>query len=234
MQQLERPIWSPHMSALFFGSISTVADTSELQRLAFNEAFRASGLDWNWDRESYREMLATSGGQERVSEYARSRGESVDASTVHSRKSEIFQTKLAEATVAARAGVVDTIRATKGKGWKLGLVTTTSSANVSALLDALSPDVQRQDFDVILDSASVENAKPDKAAYVLALHYLNETAGDCVAIEDNEDGVRSATSAGLACVAFPNENTIDGQFASAAQIVDHLDLATLHKLVRGQ
>jgi HAD superfamily hydrolase (TIGR01509 family) len=223
MQQLERPIWSPHMSALFFGSISTVADTSELQRLAFNEAFRASGLDWNWDRESYREMLATSGGQERVSEYARSRGESVDASTVHSRKSEIFQTKLAEATVAARAGVVDTIRATKGKGWKLGLVTTTSSA-----------DVQRQDFDVILDSASVENAKPDKAAYVLALHYLNETAGDCVAIEDNEDGVRSATSAGLACVAFPNENTIDGQFASAAQIVDHLDLATLHKLVRGQ
>ena len=38
------------MSAILFGSISTLADTSELQRRAFNEAFEAHGLDWNWSR----------------------------------------------------------------------------------------------------------------------------------------------------------------------------------------
>ena len=39
------------MSAILFGSISTLADTSEMQRAAFNEAFRAHGLDWSWSRE---------------------------------------------------------------------------------------------------------------------------------------------------------------------------------------
>ena len=36
------------MSAILFGSISTIADTSELQRQAFNQAFKAHGLDWDW------------------------------------------------------------------------------------------------------------------------------------------------------------------------------------------
>jgi hypothetical protein len=42
IHHLERHI----MSAILFGSISTLADTSELQRRAFNEAFSAHGLDW--------------------------------------------------------------------------------------------------------------------------------------------------------------------------------------------
>lgn len=50
------------MSAVLFGSISTIADTSELQRQAFNQAFRIHGLDWDWNREDYRGMLAASGG----------------------------------------------------------------------------------------------------------------------------------------------------------------------------
>ena len=39
------------MPAILFGSISTVADTSELQREAFNQAFAEHGLDWRWDRD---------------------------------------------------------------------------------------------------------------------------------------------------------------------------------------
>lgn len=41
------------LSALLFGSISTIADTSERQRHAFNEAFAEHGLDWQWDRDEY-------------------------------------------------------------------------------------------------------------------------------------------------------------------------------------
>ncbi len=53
------------MSALLFGSISTIADTSELQREAYNRAFEAHGLEWNWDRDRYRSMLDSSGGKNR-------------------------------------------------------------------------------------------------------------------------------------------------------------------------
>ena len=35
--------------AILFGSIGTLAETSDLQRNAFNEAFKISGLNWFWD-----------------------------------------------------------------------------------------------------------------------------------------------------------------------------------------
>jgi HAD superfamily hydrolase (TIGR01509 family) len=219
------------MSAILFGSISTIADTSELQRQAFNQAFAAHGLDWNWNQEDYRSMLAQSGGRARIAEYAKNRGEQVDADAVHATKSDIFQTSLASAQIAPRPGVIDTINAAQANGWKLALVTTTSIDNVSALLNALAPEVQRQDFDLIIDASQVQAPKPDKAAYVFALSELDESAEDCVAIEDNADGVRSAGAAGLPCVAFPNENTATNTITGAELRVDHLDPAQLRQLV---
>lgn len=215
------------MSAILFGSISTVADTSELQRQAFNQAFQAHGLDWRWDRDEYRAMLSTSGGRARIAEYARTLGQTVDETAVHDTKSKIFRESLTTAELAPRAGVVDTIKGAHSNGWKVGLVTTTSRDNISALLGALTPDVQTRDFDVIVDASSVDQPKPDRAAYSFAVDELDEVANDCVAIEDNVDGVEAAVAAGLACVAFPNENTAEHDFAAAERRVDRLDLDEL-------
>ena len=90
------------MPAILFGSISTLADTSELQRRAFDEAFASAELDWNWSRDDYRDMLGSNGGADRVSEYAKSVGTEVDAVAVHATKSSIFQQLLADADVQPR------------------------------------------------------------------------------------------------------------------------------------
>ncbi|MDQ2814700.1 MAG: HAD-IA family hydrolase [Actinomycetota bacterium] len=222
------------MPAMLLGSISTVADTSELQRQAFNQAFADHGLDWRWDRDQYRAMLATSGGQARIADFAASRGQRVDAQAVHETKSRIFRENLATARLAPRAGVVDTINAAKSSGWKVGLVTTTSRDNISALLDALSPDLTPQDFDVIVDASTVGAPKPDQAAYSFALRNLDEAPGDCVAVEDNVEGVQAAVAAGLTCVAFPNENTAQHDFAAADRRVDRLDAADLLHIAHGE
>jgi HAD superfamily hydrolase (TIGR01509 family) len=222
------------MSALLLGSISTVADTSERQRQAFNQAFAAHGLDWHWDRDDYRAMLSASGGQARIAEYARSRGEDVDAQAVHETKSKLFRDLLATAGLAPRPGVADTIKAAQDRGWKVGLVTTTSRANVSALLARLHPQLSDEDFDVIVDSANVDSPKPDPAAYVFALQALNEVPGDCVAVEDNVGGVQAAIAAGVPCVAFPNENTGQHDFSAAARRVGRLDFADLEALTSGR
>jgi HAD superfamily hydrolase (TIGR01509 family) len=221
------------MSALLLGSISTVADTSELQRQAFNQAFEAAGLDWRWDRDDYRAMLAQNGGQDRISEYAKSRGQTVNAQAIHESKSKIFRDSLATAGLAPRPGVADTIKAAKDRGWKVGLVTTTAHANVSALLDRLHPQLSDQDFDVIVDSSSVDAPKPYPDAYVFALQALTEAPGHCVAVEDNAGGVQAAVDAGVPCIAFPNENTGGLDFAGAAERVSRLDFATVAPLVRG-
>lgn len=218
------------MPAILFGSISTVADTSELQRRAFNEAFDAHGLDWTWDRDAYVEMLATSGGRDRVAAYAESRGEEVDAAAIHATKSQIFQELLAAGDVEPRPGVVETVEAAREGGVKLALVTTTSRDNVLSLVEALRSKVDISGFDLVLDSSDVEEPKPDKAAYALALVRLDEQPEDCVAIEDNEGGVQSATAAGLSCVAFPNANTAGHSFEQATDRVDRLEFAGLRSL----
>jgi HAD superfamily hydrolase (TIGR01509 family) len=218
------------MSAVLFGSISTVADTSELQRQAFNQAFETHGLGWRWDRDDYLAMLETSGGQARIDGYAQSQGQTVDAAEIHRTKSRIFQESLASAQLAARPGVLEAIGEAKGQGLKVGLVTTTSRENITALIGALSPDLSSGDFDVIVDAASAGRPKPDGAAYAFALESLGEEHGDCVAIEDNVDGVRAAKAAGLACVAFPNENTARHDFAAADRRVDRVDLSELQQL----
>lgn len=213
------------MPALLFGSISTLADTSELQRQAYNDAFAQHGLDWRWDRDAYVQMLTTNGGHDRVAHYAAARGETVDAAAVHATKSALFQQSVRAA--APRPGVVETVRAARAAGFQLGLVTATSAANVTALLEALGPDLAREVFDVVVTSADVDEAKPDPAAYLFALAGLGQDPAGCVAVEDNVGGLKAAADAGVACFAFPNVNTAAHNFGSAPQSTDALSFETL-------
>lgn len=219
------------MSAILFGSIGTIADTSELQRQAFNQAFKAHKLDWCWNRDEYLTMLEKSGGKNRIADYADSIGQTVDAEAIHQSKSEFFQKSLAESQLPPRSGVVETIQGAKSKGLKLALVTTTSQENISLLIEALHPNIQATDFDLIVDASSVEYPKPDKAAYTFALKRLGEQSDDCIAIEDNLDGVEAAIATGLNCVAFPGENTTHHDFKKAQHLVDRLDVDELQSFL---
>lgn len=222
------------MSSVLFGSISTLADTSELQRESFNEAFKAHDLDWHWDREAYQDQLQGNGGQQRIADFAAELGDDVDAAAVHQSKSDIFQARLASASLSARPGVVATITAAKDAGHKVGLVTTTSAENVRALLAALGDDLDSGAFDVIVDSSHVTESKPDPAAYVFALDKLGEQGTSAVAIEDNVGGIAAAKAAGVTAIAFPNENTAAHDFAAADLRVDELDVdAVTNALSRG-
>lgn len=211
------------MSAIFFGSISTLADTSELQRQAFNDAFEAFKLDWEWSREDYRSMLGSNGGAQRIEQYAASRGDDVDADAVHAKKSEIFHDLLSSSSISPRPGVVDVVEEAKRSGHELGFVTTTSQGNIDALLAALKPHISAEMFDLIVSRDSVSQPKPHAEAYEYALKTLGADAADTVAIEDNVGGVNAATSAGINCIAFPNENTAGGDFSAAGETVDTLD-----------
>lgn len=211
------------MPAILFGSISTLADTSELQRRAFNEAFEAHGLDWNWSRDDYLSMLDSNGGAQRIADYAEARGDEVDATVVHATKSQIFQALLGEAPLTVRPGVVETVREAKRDQRKVGFVTTTSQGNIDALLAALKPHISAEMFDLIVNRDSVKKPKPDAAAYTFALEQLGEDARTVVAIEDNVGGVAAAVAAGVTCIAFPNENTTGGDFGAATETVDHLE-----------
>ena len=69
--------------AILFGSIGTIVETSELQRRSFNQAFAEAGLDWDWSPEEYQQLLAKSGGCDRIENYAVQRGVDFDVKHLH-------------------------------------------------------------------------------------------------------------------------------------------------------
>lgn len=219
------------MPALLLGSISTVVDTSELQRESFNRAFEQHGLDWRWEREEYVDLLTGNGGADRIADYAAAREESVDADAVHATKSELFQKALREGSFTPREGVVETVRDARAEGFKVALVTTTSRENLDALAAAVSDTLPFDEvFDLVVDQSHVETKKPDGAVYRHVLDALEESSEHAVAVEDNVGGVSAARAAGVPCVAFPNENTAGHDFDGAAGTVDELGLASVRTL----
>jgi len=57
------------LTTLLFDVDGTLADTEETHRLSFNKAFRQAGLDWEWSQALYGELLAVTGGKERIKHY---------------------------------------------------------------------------------------------------------------------------------------------------------------------
>ncbi|MCC5948824.1 MAG: HAD-IA family hydrolase [Nitriliruptoraceae bacterium] len=219
------------MTTILLGSISSIVDTSELQRRAFNEAFAHHGLGWSWDRDLYRRMLASNGGAARIAAFADHRGEEVDADQVHGTKSARFLELLERERPVARAGVVTTVETAAARGVAVGVVTTTSRANVDAVLAAAGLDPES--FALIVDGEQVQRPKPDPQAYEMALRHLDVDATTCVAVEDNAGGIAAARAAGVVCVAFPNENTRGATFPDAAGHVEELHLDALLRTLAG-
>ncbi len=220
------------MSAIFFGSIGTIADTSELQREAFNKAFVLHNLDWNWSRDEYMTLLEKSGGWQRIDDYAKAMGRSVDAKAIHRSKSEIFQEDLLRDSLEPRSGVVEVIQQAKQKGLKLAWVTTTSKQNVDSIIGALHGNLDVSVFDLVVSGSDVKNSKPAQDAYDFALTKLSQRPNDCIAIENNLDGLKAAQAAGLSCVAFPDANTVHHNFESASLLVNHLDFEQLQEVLQ--
>ncbi len=54
------------LKALIFDVDGTLADTEAAHLRAFNQAFEQEGMDWHWTLAQYTELLAISGGKERM------------------------------------------------------------------------------------------------------------------------------------------------------------------------
>ncbi|MEM7710290.1 MAG: HAD hydrolase-like protein, partial [Pseudomonadota bacterium] len=154
------------MKALFLGSIGTLSDTSELQREAFNEAFRAHDLPWNWDRRTYRDLLREAGGTHRIKAQAEADGRDVDAEAIHATKSHMFQGYLQAGRAELRPGLVDLIGAVRASETPLGFVTTTERDNVDCLLESV--DLDRDIFAVVTAREDVTAPKPDPDCFLRA------------------------------------------------------------------
>jgi HAD superfamily hydrolase (TIGR01509 family) len=85
--------------------------------------------------------------------------------------------------------------------WPLGLA---SSSNREVIDLVLELSGLAQFFRVTVSSEEVARGKPAPDVYLEAARRLEVRPEGCVAIEDSENGIRSAKAAGMRVVAIPN------------------------------
>jgi HAD superfamily hydrolase (TIGR01509 family) len=218
------------LEALIFDVDGTLADTEELHRQAFNEAFFSCGVTWRWGPALYAELLQITGGKERIASYisrqqmpAAERGRLLRLiPQMHAAKTRLFRELVCLGHLRPRAGVLRLMREARQAGVRLAIASTTSPENVESLLvSSFGSDAPRW-FSVIATGDVVARKKPAPDIYQLALEMLGVAPEQVVAFEDSAIGVRSAKSAGLFTVATPSLWTIGQDFACADLVLTSL------------
>jgi len=195
------------LRALIWDVDGTLAETEhDGHRVAFNQAFADEGLPWHWDEPVYRELLATTGGKERLLAW----WQRVDPATaaapetatriarLHALKTAHYVSLVEHGVVALRPGVARLLAEARAQGLTLAIATTTTLANVDALLRAALGLGSPAWFACIGAGDVVPNKKPAPDIYLWVLQRLGLPATDCLAIEDSAPGVMAAQAAGMA------------------------------------
>jgi beta-phosphoglucomutase-like phosphatase (HAD superfamily) len=218
------------IKALIFDVDGTLADTEEAHRRAFNRAFAQHGLVWHWSAQEYARLLEVTGGKERLGAYVDSLG--LDAAerrelqaripALHATKTANYTQLIREGLVPLRQGVVRLIDEAEQTGVKLSIASTTTLANIEALLSVnLGPGALDR-FRVIGAAEQAQRKKPAPDVFEYVLEQLQERAADCVAIEDSANGLAAAKAAGLFSVITPSPWTRLENFADADLVLPSL------------
>ncbi|MGH8171855.1 MAG: HAD-IA family hydrolase [Rhodanobacteraceae bacterium] len=199
------------LRALIFDVDGTLADTEEFHRRAFNATFAAAGLNWWWNRSTYRELLRVAGGRQRMRAFA----EHEDPPTaerqdfdelliaLHAAKTRRYDASLREEPLPLRFGVARLFDEADAAGIALAIATTTTAANLDALLEPHFGRNWRERFAAVVSGSEVQRLKPEPDVYIETLRQIGVDAEACLAFEDSANGIRSAERAGLVVIATP-------------------------------
>ncbi|PSB54543.1 hypothetical protein [Chamaesiphon polymorphus] len=141
----------PQLKAVIFGAAlhhrdedrpnTPIAETSDIQRQAFNEAFAAAKLDWHWTAQTS-DLLKLKDDPQRMRAYrdadlTRINVTDSTISALHKAKNGLYLAMLADLHFRPRPGVVETLDLCNRNGLQVALCTATTMANIEALRTAL-------------------------------------------------------------------------------------------------
>ena len=192
------------LKALFWDVDGTLAETErDGHRVAFNRAFEAQGLGWRWSIERYGELLAVTGGRERLLHDMVTQTDAPTladerealAQALHQRKNAFYADIVGAQGMPLREGVRELMDECRSRGVLMGITTTTSRSNVQALLRAHLGTSWTSWFAVLVCGEDVASKKPDPEVFSQALERLNLSPLEAVALEDSPGGVAAACAA---------------------------------------
>lgn len=218
------------IKAIIFDCDGVLVDTErDGHRVAFNRAFTAKGLDFEWSVDLYNELLKVAGGKERMRHFFDSQGWPSDVldrdifiKEMHKMKTELFMQIIESGELVLRPGVARLVDETIAQGLTLAVCSTSNERAVNLIVEKLLGRERKAHFKAILAGDIVSKKKPDPEIYNLALNHLNLKAKECVVIEDSRNGLLAAKAAGMHCIVTTNGYTENEDFSEADMVVAEL------------
>ncbi len=183
-------------SALLLGAVGVLAETSNIQRYAFNTAFKMNNVPWHWDARTYRNLLKVPGAKDRLAHYAQLHGADIDVDAIYDDKIAVFEGELREG-VPLRPGIADLVAAAQAKGMRIGFVSATDPRQVAAILSAVKSELDSSVFNFVGDKTRAIYPKPAPDIYLQAARNLAVAPAHCVVVEDSRSGIQAAYAAGI-------------------------------------
>lgn len=217
------------LRAVIFDMGGTIAETADVKRAAFNQAFAEMGLDWVWGRAGFAQVLANALPGSEAEFYAllrhpdtfRRLARNGLLEQIPKRQQQIYFNLLEAGAASLRPGVARLIGEVVSSSVKLAVCSTGPRLEYETLLfnrfgleivDALSVTVSREDL---------QGVSPVQA-YRTCLSKLAVPASDVVVIENSAQGVAAAASLGMTVVATPSLYTMGQNFPGAKLVISDL------------
>ena len=227
------------IKAIIFDVDGTLADTEDGHRSAFNKTFEQSGLDWHWDVPLYDQLLAVTGGKERIRYYLRdflsgfAKPADFDGFVrqLYAVKTQHYIAMVRSGQIPLRPGIKTLIEEAHGAGIALAIATTTAPDNVATLLEVGLGPQWADLFGAVGCGDMVPHKKPAPDVYLWVLQQLGVQAADCIALEDSDNGLRSSLAAGIRTYITVNAYTRGHRFEGAAAVFEDLsDLPAFYRI----
>ncbi len=214
------------LRALIF-DIDAIADVEcDGHRLAYNAAFAAHGLNFEWSLTRYRQLLALSDERQRILAELRKRGVSTEsdvltqllADDIYTTKTMMLDEMILAADLTPRPGLIDLVMDAFTGGVAVGVVVGGRRSWAEPLVRQLVGDGV---VETVVTADDVTKPMPDPETFRTALWELGIAAENALAVTGSASGLRAATSAGLATAVI----TGDGAPAIPAAVCVRPDYA---------
>lgn len=145
---------------------------------------------------------------------------------VRNKRVELMDSYVSKYGIEAKQGAEKLLRRLKENGLKVALATATPVDRATEYLRQVG---LADYFDAICSARQVTRGKPEPDIYLYAAGRLGLKPGECLALEDSTNGVRSASSAGCKTVLVPDlddpsDNLKDYLFATVKDLESVVEL----------
>jgi HAD superfamily hydrolase (TIGR01509 family) len=206
------------VSALIFDLDGLLADTERLHCQAYQMTFLEQGI--TLQELDYCEHWVRFG--RGITDWVTLNSLTVDPYSLRLRKSEHYSALLTS-SLRPMDGALELLDTLHGQ-IKLALASSSYRDAIDGVLAGLKIG---HFFDVVVSGLDVPAVKPAPDIFLKAAHDLGVRPEECVVLEDAEKGVLAAHSAGMRCIAVPNEYTRHHDFSKATMVCSSLREITL-------